>query len=94
VIDILQSLVEEGGAPEFIRSDNRPEFIAQAVKSWIAEEGMKTLSTELGSPWENAYSESFNRRLREEFLNVETFGSKLEAKVLGRDHRENRTSIH
>ena len=49
---------------------------------------MKTLYIEPGSPWENAYSESFNSRLRDEFLNVEAFGSKLEAKVLGRDHRE------
>lgn len=88
VIDILQRLVEERGAPEFIRSDNGPEFIAQGVRSWLAEKGMKTLYIEPGAPWENAYSESFNSRLRDEFLNVEAFGSKLEAKVLGRDHRE------
>lgn len=88
VIDILERLVHERGAPEFIRSDNGPEFIAQAIKDWIAEKGMKTLYIEPGSPWENPYSESFNSRLRDEFLNVELFGSKLEAKVLGREHRE------
>jgi putative transposase len=49
---------------------------------------MKTLYIEPGSPWENPYSESFNSRLRDEFLNVELFGSKLEAKVLGREQRE------
>ncbi len=48
---------------------------------------MKTLNIERGSPWENACSESFKSRLREEFFNVEAFGSKLEAKVLGRHHR-------
>jgi transposase InsO family protein len=88
VIDILERLVQERGAPEFIRSDNGPEFIAQAVKAWIGEKGMKTLYIEPGSPWENPYSESFNSRFRDEFLNVEVFGSKLEAKVLGREHRE------
>ena len=71
VIDILERLVHERGAPEFIRSDNGPEFIAQAIKDWIAEKGMKTLYIEPGSPWENPYSESFNSRLRDEFLNVE-----------------------
>lgn len=88
VIGVLERLVQERGAPEFIRSDNGPEFIAQAIKDWIAGKGIKTLYIEPGSPWENASSESFNSRLRDEFLNVELFGSKLEAKVLGREHRE------
>jgi transposase InsO family protein len=88
VIDVLERLVNERGAPEFVRSDNGPEFIAQANKDWIAGKGIKTLYIEPGSPWENAYSESFNSRLRDEFLNVELFGSKLEAKVLGREHRD------
>jgi transposase InsO family protein len=88
VIDILERLVQERGAPEFIRSDNGPEFIAQAVKVWIAKKGMKTLYIEPGSPWENPYSESFNSRFRDEFLNVEVFSSKLEAKVLGREHHK------
>jgi transposase InsO family protein len=88
MVEILQSAVDERGAPEFIRSDNGPEFIARAVKAWIAEKGMKTLYIEPGAPWENPYSESFNSRFRDEFLNLEVFGSKLEAKVLGREYRE------
>jgi len=88
VIDILQRLVQERGTPQFLRSDNGPEFIAKAVKAWIAERGMKTLYIEPGSPWENAYSESFNSRFRDEFLNLEVFASRMEAKVLGREHRE------
>ena len=88
VIDILQRLVQERGAPQFIRSDNGPEFIAKAVKEWIAQRGMKTLYIEPGSPWENAYSESFNSRFRDEFLNLEVFASRMEAKVLGQEHRE------
>lgn len=88
VVRTLERLVEERGAPEYIRSDNGPEFVARAVKAWIQERGMKTLYIERGSPWENAYSESFNSRFRDEFLNVEAFGSKLEAKVLGKEHRD------
>jgi hypothetical protein len=49
---------------------------------------METLYIEPGSPWENAYSESFNSRFRDEFLNLEVFASRMEAKVLGREHRE------
>ncbi len=40
-----------------------------------------------GPPWQNPYSEGFNSVFRDEFLKVETFGSKLEAKVLGKEHR-------
>lgn len=89
VIRILDAAVlERGSAPEFIRSDNGPEFIARAVQDWIKQRGFKTLYIAPGSPWENPYSESFNSRLRDEFLNRESFGSLLEAKVLGKQHRE------
>jgi transposase InsO family protein len=88
VIEILDKLVAERGVPEFIRSDNGPEFIANAVKEWIEQKGFNTLFIEPGSPWQNCYSESFNSRFRDEFLNVESFTSLLEAKVLGREHRE------
>lgn len=88
VIEILDQLVAQRGAPEFIRSDNGPEFVANAVKDWIAEKGFKTLFIKPGSPWQNCYSESFNARFRDEFLNVESFSSLLEAKVLGGEHRD------
>ena len=88
VIRILDAAVtERGGAPEFIRSDNGPEFIALAVQDWIERRGFATLYIEPGSPWQNAYSESFNSRFRDEFLNRESFASVLEAKVLGKQHR-------
>jgi len=89
VIRILDAAVaERGSAPEFIRSDNGPELIAASVQEWIARRGFKTLYIEPGSPWQNAYSESFNSRFRDEFLNRESFASVLEAKVLGKQHRQ------
>jgi transposase InsO family protein len=88
VIAVLERAVAERGAPAYIRSDNGPEFIATAVRNWIGEQGFSTLYIEPGSPWENAYSESFNSRFRDEFLNREAFGSLLEAKVLGHEYRQ------
>jgi putative transposase len=88
VIRILEEAVlARGSAPEFIRSDNGPEFVALAVQDWIQRRGFKTLYIKPGSPWQNAYSESFNSRFRDEFLNREAFASVLEAKVLGKQHR-------
>lgn len=81
VIEILDELVARRGVPEFIRSDNGLEFVANAVKDWIAEKGFITLFIKPGSPCQNCYSESFNARFRDEFLNVESFVSLLEAKV-------------
>lgn len=64
VIDALSDLFILRGIPACIRSDNGPEFVAQAVRDWIAAVGAKTAYIEPGSPWENGYCESFNARLR------------------------------
>ena len=88
VVRILDQAVEERGSVlEYIRSDNGPEFIAKAVVDWVVARGFKTLFIEPGSPWQNCYSESFNSRFRDEFLNVVLFGTLLEAKLLGREFR-------
>ena len=60
VIDVLSDLFILRGVPGHIRSDNGPEFIAKAVREWIAAVGAKTAYIEPGSPWENGYCESFN----------------------------------
>jgi len=89
VVRVLEAAVARRGcAPKYIRSDNGPEFVAKAVREWIVEKGFETLYIKPGSPWQNAYSESFNSRMRDELLNVESFGSLLEAKVLGKAWRE------
>ncbi len=59
-----------------------PEFVAQAVKDWIKAVGARTAYIEPGSPWENGYCESFNARLRDEFLNGEIFTSLREARII------------
>lgn len=82
VIQAIRQAAAKRGMPEQLRSDNGPEFIAQEVRQWLAQEGTKTLYIEPGSPWENAYSESFNSRLRDELLNGELFSSEKEAVVV------------
>jgi len=70
------------GAPEYVRSDNGPEFTAKAVREWLRRVGVQTLFIEPGSPWENGYVESFNGELRDELLNGELFYTLHEARVI------------
>ena len=82
VIDVLTDLFILRGIPAYIRSDNGPEFVAEAVRKWINAVGAKTAYIEPGSPWENGYVESFNARLRDELLNGEIFYSLKEAQII------------
>jgi transposase InsO family protein len=70
------------GVPGHLRSDNGPEFIAQALRRWLEWTDAKTLYIAPGAPWENGYAEAFHSRLRDELLNVEEFTSVTEAKVM------------
>jgi putative transposase len=82
VIDVLSDLFILRGVPSHIRSDNGPEFIAQALRDWIAAVGARTAYIMPGSPWENGYCESFNSKLRDELLNGEIFYTLNEAKII------------
>jgi transposase InsO family protein len=87
VIATLDRLIAERGAPDFIRSDNGPEFVADAVRTHLGTLGVETRFIEPGAPWENGYVESFNGTLRTDLLNREVFGHLLEARVLGDQYR-------
>lgn len=82
VVEVLADLFMTKGAPDYIRSDNGPEFTAYFVRNWLGKIGVKTLFIEPGSPWENGYNESFNSKLRDECLNRELFYTLLEAQIL------------
>ena len=60
VIDTLTDLFIIRDVPSYIRTDNEPEFIAEAVRQWIKAVGAETANIEPGSAWENGYCESFN----------------------------------
>lgn len=82
VLEVLADLFLQRGAPKYIRSDNGPEFIAKRLQSWFKNLNISPLFITPGSPWENGYIESFNGRLRDEFLNGELFYTLKEAQVL------------
>lgn len=82
VLDQLYELFLRRGLPEYIRSDNGPEFAAKAVRKWLNRLDVTTLFIEPGSPWENGYIESFNGKMRDELLNGEVLDTLEEAKVI------------
>lgn len=93
-VAVLKRLATERGAPANIRSDNGPEWTAAVLREWCRLGGTATAYIEPGSPWQNAYVESFNSRLRDELLNVEVFTSLAEAKVLAEDWRQDYNANH
>jgi putative transposase len=93
VIGALADVMVVKGVPEHLRSDNGPEFVARDLRKWLAKTGAKTLYIEPGSPWENGYCESFNSKLRDEFLNGEIFYSIKELRVLAERWRVHYNTI-
>jgi len=81
VLHRLTELFVTRRPPDYIRSDNGPEFTAKAVREWLSRVGVKTLYIEPGSPPENGYNESFNGKLRGELLNGEIFYTLIEIKL-------------
>ena len=95
-VDVLETLADIfilKGVPDYIRSDNGPEFTAIMLREWLTRIGAKTLFIEPGSPWENGYNESFNGKLRDELLNGEIYYTLKEAKVLIEEWRKTYNTI-
>ena len=88
VMEELAVLFAERGAPEYVRSDNGPEFVADAIQAFLRFRGAQTLYIAPGSPWENGYIESFNATLRDELLDRELFANLLEAEVITEQYRK------
>jgi putative transposase len=82
VLAVLQGLVVTYGTPQFVRSDNGPEFIALAVRGWLAQHQMTTVYIDPGCPWQKGYGERFNGTVRDECLNMHVFQSVAEARVV------------
>ena len=88
VLAWLQQAIGQHGAPEYLRSDNGSEFIAQLVQRWLQEHRIQTLYIEPGSPWQNGFVESFHGRFRDECLNREQLWTLTEARVVVGDYRQ------
>jgi len=88
VLEWLQRAIQKHGAPKYLRSDHGPEFIAKIVQQWLAEQQIKTIYIEPGSPWQNGFVESFHGRFRDECLNREQLWTLTEARVVIEDYRQ------
>lgn len=87
VIAVLALLVKQYGAPDILRSDNGPEFIARAVRIWAMMEGGEISTIQPGKPWQNASIESFNGTFRRELLDQDLFANLREAKIVIEQYR-------
>ena len=63
MIETPAGLVTARGVPEHIRSDNGPEFTANAIREWLGKVGAKTQYIEPGSPWENGVRGELQRQV-------------------------------
>jgi putative transposase len=85
---LAEVAARRGGPPHRIRSDNGPEFAADAVRSWLASTGSGALYVAPASPWQNGYAESFHSKLRDEFLDREEFENEVQARALAARWKE------
>ncbi len=85
VVDILDRIISElGRRPELLRCDNGPEMTSHALGDWCRFSRTGTAFIEPGSPWENPFVESFNSRVRDELLALESFSCLTEARSWSR----------
>jgi transposase InsO family protein len=83
VLRILGALMALHGVPQHVRCDNGPEFVCPAVRAWLARTAaVAALYIAPGSPWENAYAESYHARLRDEVLSREQFETLAHAQAI------------
>ena len=66
--------------PETIVSDNSTEFTSMAILKWVQDNGIDRHYIQPGKPTQNAFIESFNGKLRDEFLNETLFASLHDAR--------------
>jgi putative transposase len=82
VIEVLSRLVSVHGSPQYLRSDNGPEFVSRAVLKWLTQANIDTAHIDPGKPWQNGSNESFNGKFRDECLSMEWFRSRIDAKIV------------
>jgi len=82
VIEVLSKLVSVHGSPQYLRSDNGPEFVSRAVLRWLLQANIDTAHIDPGKPWQNGNNESFNGKFRDECLSMEWFRNRIDAKIV------------
>ena len=82
VIEVLSRLVSVHGSPQYLRSDNGPEFVSRALLRWVQQANIDTAFIDPGKPWQNGANESFNGKFRDECLSMEWFRNRIDAKIV------------
>lgn len=82
VIEVLARLVSLHGAPQYLRSDNGPEFVSRAVLRWLTQSNIGSACIDPGKPWQNGSNESFNGKFRDECPSMQWFKNRIDAKIL------------
>ena len=77
----LDRIVAIRGKPRTLVSDNGTELTSNAILAWVRDKGVAWQYIEPGKPTQNAFIESFNGRLRDEFLNETLFRSLPQARA-------------
>lgn len=80
VVRVLEELKRQGRKPEWIVTDNGPEFTGNKLDQWAYENGVRLETIRPGRPMENGYIESFNGKMREECLNENWFTDLADAR--------------
>jgi putative transposase len=93
VTRMLDHAIGQYGKPRRIRTDNGPEFTARALDAWAYAHGIEHHFIRPGKPMENAFAESFNGRVRDEFLNQHCFRSVQHARDLSAEWREDYNQV-
>jgi len=78
---ILAQVMDQRGAPQYLRSDNGPEFLCRDLRLWLMRCGSQSHFIKPGSPWQNGHAESFMSRLRAECLDAEVFTNLLDSRL-------------
>jgi len=94
VATLAAVVAKRGVVPENLRADNGPELTARVLREWCEQGSTATAYIEPGSPWQNAWVESFNARVRDELLDLEEFSTLAEAQFLAADYRDDYNANH
>jgi putative transposase len=89
----LDLLITARGKPKTIVSDNGTELTSNAILAWAADTGVDWHYIDPGKPVQNAFIESFNGRLRDEFLNETLFPSLMQARLALEEWRRDYNSV-
>ena len=81
VCEVLNRAIVAHGLPKTIRLDNGPEFAGKALDAWAYRRGVKLCFSRPGKPTDNAFCESFNGKLRDEFLTTHWFENMADVRV-------------